>query len=148
LTIRALFPRRAVLPAAALAAALLVQACQAPRTATSNTRLYASDLAGGAAVCTVPDVKLTNGKESATTMTVGNDGGWCGVTAGQLGHPYATALLTERPAHGKVYVHPVGDATRIDYTPDRGFAGSDSFAVRLIPGDAVLRVAVTVKPKA
>ena len=58
--------------------------------------------------------------------------------------PYTSALLTARPTHGTVYIHPVGDDTRIDYTPDRGFAGSDSFVVRLIPGDPSLRVAVTV----
>ena len=148
MTIRAFIPRRTAWPLAVLAAAALLQGCQSQRIATSSTRLYASDLAGGAAVCAVPDVTVANGKETATTMTVGNDGGWCGVTLGQLGHPYASALLSVRPAHGKVYVHPVGDATRVDYTPDRGFTGSDSFAVRLIPGDGVLQVGVTVKPKA
>jgi hypothetical protein len=38
----------------------------------------------------------------------------------------------------------VGDETRIDYTPDRRFAGSDAFTVKLIPGDATIKVAVTV----
>ena len=41
-------------------------------------------------------------------------------------------------------IHEVGDNTRIDYTPDRGFSGTDSFAVKLIPGDAKVIVAVTV----
>jgi hypothetical protein len=33
--------------------------------------------------------------------------------------------------------------TRIDYTPNKGFVGTDAFAVKLIPGDATVRVAVT-----
>jgi hypothetical protein len=41
-------------------------------------------------------------------------------------------------------IHQVGDDTRIDYTPDRGFTGTDSFAVKLIPGNAVIRITVTV----
>ena len=45
-----------------------------------------------------------------------------------------------------VYIHPVGDDTRIDYTPDLGFSGIDSFVVRLLPGNPVLRVNVTVAP--
>ncbi len=41
-------------------------------------------------------------------------------------------------------IHEVGDDTRIDYTPDRRFTGSDSFTVKLIPGEERLKVAVTV----
>ena len=48
------------------------------------------------------------------------------------------------PTHGSVLIHEVGDNTRIDYTPDRGFTGTDSFAVQLIPGDAKVNVAVMV----
>ena len=55
-------------------------------------------------------------------MQVGNDGGWCGITVAQDGKPYDAGLLTQAPEHGKVYIHPVGDATRIDYTPDLGSA--------------------------
>jgi hypothetical protein len=147
LTIRAISLRRAAWPLAALAAAALLQACNTPRQTASGTRLYANDLAGGARLCTVPDVSVTAGKESAVPMIVGNDGGWCGVTVAQGGRPFAAGLLATRPSHGKVYVHPVGDATRIDYTPDVGFTGSDSFVVRLVPGDGSVRVAVTVEAK-
>jgi hypothetical protein len=112
----------------------------------SGTRLYASDLAGGARSCAVPAVSVTAGQETAVPMTVGNDGGWCGITVSQSGQPFSAGLLVTRPAHGKIYIHTVGDATRIDYTPDPKFAGSDSFVVRLVPGDGSLRVAVTVRP--
>ena len=58
--------------------------------------------------------------------------------------PFEAGLLTVRPRHGTVLIHEVGDDTRIDYTPDRGFAGSDTFAVKLIPGNAAIQIAVTV----
>ncbi len=152
MTIRALSPRRAAWPAAALplatlAAACLIQGCTPPRATPSGTRLYASDLAGGAKSCAVPSVTITHGQESSVPMTVGNDGGWCAITIAQGGQPYAAGLLTILPTHGKVYIHTVGDATRIDYTPDAGFTGSDNFAVRTVPGNDLLRVAVTVTPK-
>jgi hypothetical protein len=144
LTTRALFPRRAAWPFAALAAACLLQACAQPKTA-SGTRLFASDLNGGARLCAVPAITVTNGQETTVPMTVGNDGGWCGISVGQGGpHPFSAGLLTKPPEHGKIYIHTVGDATRVDYTPDAGFAGSDNFVVRLVPGNGSLRVAVTV----
>ena len=60
------------------------------------------------------------------------------------GRPFDTGLLTGRPDNGKVLVRRVGDTTRIDYTPNARFTGTDSFAVKLIPGDSVVKVAVTV----
>ncbi len=144
MTTRALFPRRAAWPLAALAAAGLLQGCEQPRTA-SGTRLFASDLNGGARLCAVPAITVTSGQETTVPMTVGNDGGWCGISVAQGGpHPYSVGLLTTPPSHGKIYIHSVGDQTRIDYTPDAGFAGSDSFVVKLVPGNGSLRVAVTV----
>jgi len=99
-------------------------------------------------------------------MAVVNDGGWCGILVSQnaapsrsnkgawaaLGatqakQPFAAGLLQTRAQHGRVYIHAVGDETRVDYTPDPGFTGNDQFAVRLIPGDPVLTVAVTVSEK-
>lgn len=77
-------------------------------------------------------------------MRVGNDGGWCGISVQLDGQPYAAGLLTESPAHGNVFIHPVGDSTRIDYTPEAGFTGTDRFVVQLIPGNAAIRATVTV----
>ncbi len=77
-------------------------------------------------------------------MAVGNDGGWCAITVDRNGAPYGAGLLAARPAHGKVLIHTVGDATRIDYTPAPGYAGPDSFTARLLPGESTVRVAVTV----
>jgi hypothetical protein len=58
--------------------------------------------------------------------------------------PFDAGLLISRPSHGSVLIHEVGDDTRIDYTPDRRFAGTDAFEVKLIPGEETIKVAVTV----
>ncbi len=124
--------------------AMLVQGCEQPRTAASSTRLYAIDQTGGAKVCSAPTAQPANGQTTDVAMSMGNDGGWCGLLVSQSGRSFSAGLLTERPKSGKIYVHVVGDNTRIDYTPDRGFAGNDSFTVKLVPGDASVRVNVAV----
>ena len=127
------------------AAALVLQACAPPPKPASTTRLYAADFVGAAKACTVPKLATpAPDKEVSATMTVGNDGGWCAITVDNNGQPFDAGLLTARPAHGHAYVHTVGDATRIDYTPNAGYAGPDSFAVRLLPTGAVVRAEVTV----
>jgi hypothetical protein len=133
--------------AAVLAPAMLEGCTPPPAPPVSTTRLYAIDQQGAAASCTAPPVKLEEGKTVAGILTVANDGGWCAFTVAAPGNrPYAAGLLSTASAHGRVYVHTVGDATRIDYTPDTGFTGADSFAVTLLPGSPVLQVAVTVQP--
>jgi hypothetical protein len=113
--------------------------------ARSTLRVYAADLAGAAKVCDVPKVNIVAGGGSAAPMKVANDGGWCAISMHQDGpKPFEAGLLTTRPNHGDVLIHGVGDDTRIDYTPDRGFAGDDAFAVKLIPGNAIIQVTVTV----
>lgn len=125
--------------------AVLLQGCAPQARPASGTRLFATDFAGGAKSCNVPKVSPAAGKETPAAMTVGNDGGWCGITVDNNGHPYSAGLLTDRPEHGQVYIHSVGDATRIDYTPAKGYAGPDKFTVRLLPGNAVVRATVTVE---
>jgi hypothetical protein len=108
-------------------------------------RVYAADLAGAAKVCEVPKLNPVAGASADAAVKLANDGGWCAISVHQEGpKPFEAGLLTARPAHGNVLIHEVGDDTRIDYTPDRGFIGSDSFAVKLIPGGASIRAAVTV----
>lgn len=124
--------------------ALLVQGCDQQRSAAGGTRLYAIDQTGGAKTCNSPTAEPASGKTTEIAMTVTNDGGWCGLSVAQSGRPYSAGLLPTRPKDGKVYVHTVGDQTRIDYTPDRGFVGKDSFVVKLVPGNAMLQVNVAV----
>ena len=103
-----------------------------------QARVYAIDLTGGAKVCKVAPVKLAVGTTTQASMALKNDGGWCAITVARAGKPYAAGLLTEAPSHGRVYIHTVGDATRIDYTPHLGFVGTDHFSVTLLPDQAVI----------
>jgi hypothetical protein len=128
------------------ATALLVQACAEKPASAPPIRMFAVDVAGGAKNCVVPKVTPAAGQQAEVAVKVGNDGGWCGITINNGGKPYAAGLLASAPAHGKVLIHTVGNDTRIDYTPERGFTGSDAFSVKLIPGDAVIRAAVSVGP--
>jgi hypothetical protein len=129
------------------AAGALLAACAPQQAAGPSSRVYAVDQAGGAKSCNSPTPSLTAGQATDVALKVGNDGGWCAITVSQSGHtPFSAGLLTAPPAHGKVLIHTVGDDTRIDYTPTRGFTGSDAFTVKLIPGDPVVRAAVTVTP--
>ena len=140
---------RHVAGAALVMTGLLLAGCsqKAAGPAGSKLRVYAADIAGAAKVCDVPRVNPATGAGSDVAMKVVNDGGWCAINVHQDGpKPYEAGLLTTRPNHGDVLIHEVGDNTRIDYTPDRGFAGNDSFSVQLIPGNASLRVSVTVTP--
>jgi len=126
--------------------AMLAGCAAKPMPPAPQSRVFASDLVGGAKRCTVPPVSLVDGKDSPTTLAVGNDGGWCALGVQRNGKAFAAGLLTQAPAHGKVFIHPVGDVTRIDYTPDRGFAGTDGFVVKLLPGEPVIRATVAVTP--
>lgn len=107
--------------------------------------LYAADVTGQAKLCDVPTIDPIAGRTTEAAVKVGNDGGWCGLPVHLSGPaPFQSFLLTARPAHGTVFIHTVGDVTRIDYTPDRGYVGTDAFSVQLIPGDAVVHETVTV----
>lgn len=141
--------------AAMVAAAILPMGCAEQPKPVAHTPLpvYQVDLQGGAASCQVtpPAPALADGQQSAATITVANDGGWCAISVAQSGVPnapvpYSAGLLTSVPAHGKVLIHSVGDATRIDFTPERGATGPDAFTVRLVPGNAEIRVSVSVTP--
>jgi hypothetical protein len=132
---------------ALLLTGVLLQACgqNAGGPGGSRLRVFAADLTGAAKSCEVPAITPASGQSTEATMKVGNDGGWCGLRVHQDGpKPFDAGLLTARPAHGNVLIHQVGDDTRIDYTPDRGFTGSDGFSVKLVPGNGTVRVAVVV----
>jgi hypothetical protein len=133
--------------AAVLAASLgLLQACSEAPKPVAGPRLpvYAADLSGAAKQCEAGKPALSAKQTADTAMKLSNDGGWCGVSASDGGKPFAAGLLTARPAHGKVLIHQVGDNTRVDYVPDLGYIGPDTFTVTLLPGEPALRVAVTV----
>jgi hypothetical protein len=111
----------------------------------STLRVYAADLAGAAKSCDVPKLNPAAGQTTEAPIKLANDGGWCGLPVHQDGpKPFDAGLLATRPNHGTVLIHEVGDDTRIDYTPDRGFSGTDTFSVKLIPGNATIHVTATV----
>ena len=132
-------------PLAALALAAVVQACapKPPPVAVAHAPIYAEDLTGKAPNCVVSDVTVVDGKDAPATIATGG-GGWCALSVSHDGAPYASTLLVQAPRNGRVFAHPVGDDTRIDYTPKTAPVQADSFAVQLVPGNAVIRV--TVKP--
>jgi hypothetical protein len=135
--------------AALVLAGAVLQGCAekpAPVAAARQPQLFATDFQGAAKRCTVPKVTLETGKTVEAGMKIGSGGGWCAISVAHDDAPYAAGLLTRAPEHGKVYIHPVGDDTRIDYTPALGFTGTDSFVVTLLPGRPALHVAVTVVP--
>jgi hypothetical protein len=128
-------------------AGTLLQACAPAATgpAGSRLRIFAADLTGAAKTCEVPNIAPAHGQTTEAAIKLVNDGGWCGLPAHQEGpKPFEAGLLTVRPEHGTVLIHEVGDDTRVDYTPDHGFVGTDTFTVKLIPGDATVRVAAAV----
>jgi hypothetical protein len=141
---------RHVAGAALLLAGVLLAACSSNgEVGGSKLRVYAADVTGNAKACEVPKVNPVAGQTTEAAVKVGNDGGWCGLRVHQDGPmPFAAGLLMTRASHGSVVIHTVGDDTRIDYTPDRGFTGTDSFVVKLVPGDATVQVGVTVTPAA
>jgi hypothetical protein len=150
--VRAKLPRVAWIarPRVALIALLmsggLLQACSAPSgPAGSTLRVYSADLTGAAKVCDSAAIAPAGGATTEAAIKLANDGGWCGLRVHRSGGgPFDAGLLVVRPEHGTVLIHEVGDDTRIDYTPDRRFAGSDRFTIKLIPGEETIKVAVSV----
>jgi hypothetical protein len=127
-----------------LAATALLAAGCAPSSGPTWNGIFAVDVAGAAKTCAAPTVTPPDGLGLKVQVQMTNDGGWCGVVASRNGVAFDSYLLVTRPAHGRVFAHRVGTNTRIDYTPDPGYAGADSFAVHMVPGDATIEEAVTV----
>jgi len=141
-------PRHTTLFATLATAGLLLQACAPKQSAAPGPRLFEADMKGGAKTCETSKTAPVAGKTVEATMKVSSDGGWCGLAVNNGGQPFDAGLLpaTGHAAHGKVVIRRVGANTRIDYTPEFGFAGADAFTAQLLPGDANVHVTVTVVP--
>ena len=66
------------------------------------------------------------------TMTMKNDGGWCGHLARTVFGSIVIGVkthVTNQPAHGQVSITVLGNGTNVYYKPDPGYVGPDSFAV-------------------
>ena len=113
---------------APLAAALAVAACSTkpPVLAASDPR---ND--GIAKACTPTNPDFTKPGPYGATIAMTNDG-WCGVFAVERdGRPFSLGLVPVRPAHGRVFIQKIENATRVEYTPDDGYVGTDAFTVAL-----------------
>jgi len=147
---------------ATLAAAVALSGC-ATKPAPSEE---AADPQNEGIARTCTPSKVDPAAATPATITMTNDG-WCGVFvadksradkdgadksgADKGGQPFSLGLVKARPAHGRVYIQPVNQKTRIEYTANTGYVGADKFTVALrsrtagVP-DATLRVDVTVTP--
>ena len=113
---------------APLAALLATAACSTkpPVLAASDPRNE-----GISKVCTPTNPDFTKPGPYNAGIAMSNDG-WCGVFAVERdGRPFSLGLVRARPAHGRVFIQKVENATRVEYTPDAGFAGTDAFTVAL-----------------
>lgn len=122
-------------------AALLMQAC-AQKPLVQTPVAEAPDEAGHAAQCsfTPNPATIDPATPLQVKVEVTNDGGWCAVRLNQV----KTALLRTPPEHGRVYFRNVRDLTRLQYTPNAGFAGTDHFKFQIQPGAAIVEADVTV----
>ena len=130
------------------ASALLLSACAKQEVAQAPRQ--AEPLDGAAQVCTVTPNELPVGQPASVQMQVRNDGGWCAVRiADKDGTPFSYPLMRQKPAHGSVAVNKVNSNSRIEYTPNTGYAGPDAFTVALVPkdrgNDVLIQVATNVE---
>ena len=133
---------------APLAAVLALSACNntPPVLAPEDPR---ND--GIATTCTPTNPDMKAAGPYTGTIAMANDG-WCGVFAVERGgKPFSLGLVRNRPEHGRVFIQKVANATRVEYTPNAGYVGSDAFTVALRSNnagveDTPLQVSVAVTP--
>ena len=104
---------------------------------------------GKAKSCTGSAIDLKGRASATATIAMTNDG-WCSVQVSEAdGHPFELGLVRQRAEHGSLIIQKVNDVTRIEYTADPRYVGSDRFEVALRPRDPkmpdqTVSVAVTV----
>ena len=134
---------------APLAAMLALTACANTRPPVLADNDPRND--GIATTCTPTNPNMKTTSPYTGTIAMANDG-WCGVFAVERdGKPFSLGLVRNRPEHGRVFIQKVANATRVEYTPNAGYVGSDAFTVALRSNnagveDTPLQVAVTVTP--
>ncbi len=102
-----------------------------------------------ASVCHVAPFTVTDGGSASVAITMANDGGYCAARlTNAAGQPFDAPLLPAQARHGQAAVWKYDGKTSVEYAPNAGFAGTDSFVVHLKmagkPGYTTLRVSVTV----
>jgi hypothetical protein len=104
-----------------------------------------------AASCNVAPFHVADGGTTDVVMVVGNDGGYCAATlTDAAGAPYDAPLVPVLPEHGTPRVVKYNGKTSVEYTPNAGFVGHDSFVVHLLlkgqAGHTTLNLSVDVRP--
>ncbi len=137
--------------AAAGCAVLLLQGCAekppTPSVAAEDTNEGIADN------CSFSPVQPTPGGTVNATITMSNEG-WCAYRATEKpGQPYLLGLVKKRPENGELLVRQLGGESRVEYNPNPGFVGTDSFTVALRPReqgqpDAIVQITATVNQKA
>jgi hypothetical protein len=135
-----------------LAAGVLLAGCQPKPAAVVETPDYIPPHAGPppAATCTVAPFHVPDGGTTDVAITVSNEGGYCAakLTAAS-GKPFDAPLVPVLPLHGTPRVIRYNGHTSVEYTPEPGYNGHDSFIVKLIlrgqPGYTTLNMSVTVQ---
>ena len=127
--------------------AVAVAGCTAPLTPAS---VAGEDLnVGIAKTCTPTPVEFSATPSTTASITMSNDG-WCALHTKQKdGSPFLLGLVKTNPAHGRILIQKIGGETRIEYTPNERYVGTDAFTVALRSGatntpDATIQVAVNV----
>jgi hypothetical protein len=85
-------------------------------------------------ICSASDGgwSVPGGTPASGTITMSNDGGWCGQHLGVKFNDviYGGAMkLSRQPEHGQVSIIRHEGYTDVDYKPNPGYFGSDSFSV-------------------
>jgi hypothetical protein len=92
---------------------------------------------------------VKDGGTADVTMTLSNEGGYCAATlTAKDGQPFAAGLVPVTPLHGIPRVVKYNGKTSVEYSPQQGYIGHDSFIVKLIvrgqPEFTVLNMSVDV----
>ena len=134
-------------------AALVLAACTGLMACSQRTTRYGSaDIQPSpgrtARLCIAeghPGSAGTAPDRSTWSITVSSEGGPCTHSRG-WGGVEQSYLVTRPPAHGQISQEIRDGVTLVSYTPERGFIGSDSFALRYPPRNMVLSYLVGVVP--
>jgi hypothetical protein len=145
-------PLMARLTVLGLTLGLVLQGCEKPLIAPPPPPQPLPPHAGPppARLCTVAPFSVKDGGNADVQMTVSNEGGYCAATlTADSGQPFDAPLVPVPPLHGIPRVVKYNGKTSIEYTPQPGFTGHDSFIVKLIvhdrPGFTILNMSVTSK---
>jgi hypothetical protein len=132
--------------------ALLLQGCAQPPAPVVAPPAPLPPHAGPppARLCTVSPFSVKTGGTADIAMVVSHEGGYCAATlTDDQGKPYDAPLVPVQPLHGIDHIVKYNGKTSVEYTPQPGYVGHDSFIVKLIergqPGYTTLNVSVTVQ---